>query len=92
MYIFNIENVIKMTVKNLRKFIFEKYYTWIGFTKEDSCYLSKKAKKKKGKEKKRFSIIKLKKSWKIPKPSKTVKAPQATVRLNLFQSLENNKI
>ena len=32
MYILNIENVIKMTVKDLRKFLFENYYRRIDFT------------------------------------------------------------
>ena len=46
MYILNIKDSIKkMAVKIVREFIFENYYNPIGFTKNDSYYLLKKAKK-----------------------------------------------
>ena len=41
MYFLNIRKCYKkITVKNLRKLIFENYYKQIGFTKKDSYYLS----------------------------------------------------
>ena len=51
MYILNIENGIKTTSKDLRKFIFENYYKRIGFTKKDNHYYLRKVKTK------RFGII-----------------------------------
>ena len=46
MYILNIKDSIKkMAVKIVREFIFENCYKPIGFTKNDSYYLLKKAKK-----------------------------------------------
>ena len=42
MYILNIASAIKkMTVNELRDFIFENYYRRIGFSKENSYYLMK---------------------------------------------------
>ena len=46
MYILNLENTIKMTVKDLRKFLFENFYKQIGFTKKNSYYLLGKIKKR----------------------------------------------
>ena len=46
MYIFNIENVIKMTVKNLRKFIFENIIREQALLKKIVVIRQKKAKKK----------------------------------------------
>ena len=37
-YILNIENAIKIMVKDLKKFKFESYYKRIGFTKKDNYY------------------------------------------------------
>ena len=39
--------LLKVTVKDLREFIFKNYYKRIGFTKRDSYHLLKKAQKKK---------------------------------------------
>ena len=39
MYILNIENTKKMTLKDLREFIIERYYRRISFTKEESYFL-----------------------------------------------------
>ena len=36
MYFLNLENAIKMMVKDLREFIFENYHKQIGFPKKDS--------------------------------------------------------
>ena len=44
-YILNIENAIKIMVKDLKKFIFESYYKWIGFTRKDNYYSLGKVKK-----------------------------------------------
>ena len=51
-----------MTVEELRDY--EKYYSQIGFTKENSHYSLKY-------QKKRFTIILNQTNWKIPDPSKT---------------------
>ena len=45
-YILNILNVLKKTVKELKEFIFENYYRGIGFTGENSYYSMKHQKKK----------------------------------------------
>ena len=48
MYILNIASLLKkMTVNELRDFVFENYYRQIGFSKENSYYLMKHQKKKK---------------------------------------------
>ena len=47
-YILNKENALKMTVKDLREFIFESYYKRIGFSKMDNYYSLKNAEKKFG--------------------------------------------
>ena len=47
MYILNIANAIKkMSVNELRDFIFENYYRQIGFSKENSYYSLKHQKKR----------------------------------------------
>ena len=47
MYILNIANAIKkMSVNELRGFIFENYYRQIGFSKENSYYSLKHQKKR----------------------------------------------
>ena len=47
MYTLNILSAIKMTaIKELKYFIFENYYRWIEFTKENSYYSMKHRKKK----------------------------------------------
>ena len=47
MYILNIAKAIKkMTVKELKGFIFENYYLRLGFAKENSYYSMKRRKKK----------------------------------------------
>ena len=47
MYILNIlSSIKKMTIKELKDFIFENYYRRIGFPKENSYYLMKHQKKK----------------------------------------------
>ena len=47
MYILNITKAIKkMTVKELKDFIFENYHQRIGFAKENSYYTMKHQKKK----------------------------------------------
>ena len=46
MYVLNISSTIKkMTVNQLRDFIFEKYYKRIGLAKENSYYSMKRLKK-----------------------------------------------
>ena len=46
MYVLNISSTIKkMTVNQLRDFIFEKYYKRIGLVKENSYYSMKRLKK-----------------------------------------------
>ena len=47
MYILNIASLLKkMTVNELKDFVFENYYRQIGFSKENSYYLMKHRKKK----------------------------------------------
>ena len=46
MYILNIRSVTKMTLKELKEFIFENYYRQNGFSKENSYYSMKYQKKK----------------------------------------------
>ena len=46
MYILNIRSVTKMTLKELKVFIFENYYRQNGFSKENSYYSMKHQKKK----------------------------------------------
>ena len=42
MYFLNIFSAIKrITVKEIKGFIYENYYRWIGFLKENSYYLIK---------------------------------------------------
>ena len=55
MYILNTFKAIKkMSINEIRDFIFEIYYTRIGFSKESSYYLMKRLKKKK-----RFIVARL---------------------------------
>ena len=47
MYILNIGTAIKkMTVSEIRDFIFGNYYKRIGFSKENSCYSMKRLRKR----------------------------------------------
>ena len=58
MYVLNAGNVKKMTIKYLSEFIFENYYTRLGFTKEDS--IRWKSKKKRFNENKYHTLVELK--------------------------------
>ena len=46
MYILNIVSAIKLTINELRDFIFENYYRQFGFARENSYYSMKHQKKK----------------------------------------------
>ena len=51
MYILNTSRAVKkMSVNEIRHFIFENYYIRIGFSKENSYYSMKRLKKKKKKK------------------------------------------
>ena len=58
MYILNIAKAIKkMTVKELKGFIFENYHLRLGFDKENSYYSMKRRKKKIYKNRKKYVTL-----------------------------------
>lgn len=68
MYVLNAGNVKKMTIKYLSEFIFENYYTRLGFTKEDS--IRWKSKKKRFNENKYQTLVELKNKIDFKKQNK----------------------